>query len=245
MSFFLKSHGVCPTCSQQSSFTATHEWLRDSFVCDLCGSVPRERALMHVIDRFFPQWRELRIHETSPAMRGASVRLSQECADYIPSQFFPGVAPGDFVSGMRCENLEALSFADESVDLHISQDVMEHIFDPAQAFAEVARTLRPGGAHIFTVPIVHKHFSSVRRARMNVDGSITHIKEAQYHGNPISDDGVLVTVDWGYDICRYIHSACGLYTHMLHIDDLERGIRADLNEVLVTVKPVPETISWV
>ena len=49
------------------------------------------------------------------------------------------------VQGVRCENLEELTFPDESIDLHISQDVMEHVFQPKRAFAEIARTLRPGG----------------------------------------------------------------------------------------------------
>ena len=30
--------------------------------------------------------------------------------------------------GVRCENLEALTFADSSIDLHVSQDVFEHLF---------------------------------------------------------------------------------------------------------------------
>lgn len=233
----LVSQGLCPTCGQEAVFSATHEWLRDSYLCESCGSIPRERALMHVIETLYPQWREMRIHESSPAGRGASLKLQTECKDYVPSQFFPGVASGELVDGVRCENMERLTFADESFDLHISQDVMEHVFDPAGAFAEIARTLRPGGAHVFTVPLVHRQHPSARRARMGEDGVIEHLHEPQYHGNPVSEDGALVTVDWGYDICRYIHAASGLYTHMFLIDDLSRGIRADLNEVLVTVKP--------
>jgi hypothetical protein len=60
----------------------------------------------------------------------------------------------------------------------------------------------------------------------------------EYHGNPISDEGSLVTLDWGYDISRHIYEASGLFTHTLYIDDLARGIRAEFNEVLVTLKPV-------
>ncbi|MGO1003499.1 class I SAM-dependent methyltransferase [Lysobacter sp. CA196] len=235
----LVSEGLCPTCGESVVFSATHEWLRDSYLCESCGSIPRERALMYVIDTLYPQWREMRIHESSPAGRGASLKLQTECRDYIPTQFFPGVVAGEFVSGVRCENMEKLSFADESIDLHISQDVMEHVFDPAGAFYEVARTLRPGGAHIFTVPLVHRNYPSERRASLNGDGSIEYLREAQYHGNPVSEDGALVTVDWGYDICRYIHAASGLFTQLIRIDDLSKGIRAELNEVLVTVKPGP------
>ena len=60
------------------------------------------------------------------------------------------------MNGIRFENLEHLSFDNETLDLHITQDVFEHLFDPAAAFREIARTLRPGGAHVFTTPLVQK-----------------------------------------------------------------------------------------
>lgn len=228
--------GHCPTCGGEVDFVAQHSWFRDHFLCTNCGSIPRERALMAVIDQFLPQWREAVIHESSPAGRGASVRLAEGCSQYIPSQYFPDQPSGSYVQGMRCENLEALSFADESIDLHVSQDVVEHLFHPGQAFREIARTLKPGGMHIFTVPLVNKERPSRRRARLEND-RIVHLEPEQYHGNPVGDGRALVTVDWGFDICRHIHAACGLYSHLIQIDDLHRGIRAEYIEVLVTVKP--------
>jgi hypothetical protein len=41
---------------------------------------------------------------------------------------------------------------------------------------------------------------------------------------------------WGYDICEFIFKASGLYTTIVYIDDLSRGIRAELIEVLVSKK---------
>ena len=46
--------------------------IRTEVLCANCGSLPRERALMYVIENFCPNWRELTIHESSPAPRGAS-----------------------------------------------------------------------------------------------------------------------------------------------------------------------------
>jgi ubiquinone/menaquinone biosynthesis C-methylase UbiE len=43
-----------------------------------------------------------------------------------------------------------LMFENESIDLHVMQDVFEHLFTPSAAFREIARTLRAGGAHVFT-----------------------------------------------------------------------------------------------
>lgn len=192
---------------------------------------------MLTIEKFFPHWRDLTIHESSPVNRGASKRLSQECFQYIPSQFFPDQKPGSIVDKFRCENLEALTFTDESIDLHVTQDVMEHVFHPSKVFSEIARTLKPNGAHIFTVPIANKNMPSILRTRLSDDGQISHLEPPVYHGNPISDKGSLVTVDWGFDICQHIFESCGLFTHLVCIDDLSKGIRADLIEVLVTVKP--------
>lgn len=233
----LESAGCCATCGQDVRFVARHEWLRDHFLCSNCGSIPRERALMLTIETFFPNWRDLVIHESSPSTRGASMRIARESRHLLTSQFFPECPSGTEQDGVRCEDLEALTFADASIDLHITQDVLEHLFDPAACFREIARTLKPGGAHIFTVPIVKKNWPSSARARIDAAGKVTHLLPAEYHGNPVSEEGSLVTIDWGYDICRHIFESSGLYTQLIHIDDLSKGIRAELNEVLVTFKP--------
>lgn len=237
----LESHGVCPTCCQQVTFRAENDWLRDHFICLGCGSIPRERALMATILRYYPNWRELTIHESSPALRGASHRLATECFHYIPTQYFPNVKPGSLLNNVRCENLEALTFDDESIDLHVTQDVIEHVFDFKAAFKEIARTLRPGGAHIFTVPLLNKFNPSSFRAKKTSSGKIEYLSEPVYHGNPISDDGSLVTVDWGYDIGQHIFNASGLFTDFIVIDDLAQGIRAEYIEVLVTKKYIKQS----
>ena len=234
---FFENQGHCPTCDHDVTFVANNSWLRDCYCCSNCGSVPRERALMATLEARFPNWRSLVIHESSPVDRGASVRLAGECPGYIPSQFYPGQPLGSCLGRFRCENLESLTFSDESIDLHITQDVLEHVFHPSKVFAEIARTLKPGGAHVFTVPIVNKHRPSVLRARRAGDGQIEHLEPPVFHGNPISNSGSLVTVDWGFDICERIHAASGMFTHVVQIDDLSRGIRAEYIEVLVSFKP--------
>lgn len=230
------TEGHCPICAGPARFVASDSWWRDSFTCSGCGSIPRERALMLTIDRWLPHWREAVIHESSPCHRSASYRLATECPGYIGTQFFAD-RPGDrVVDGIRNENLEQLSFADGSIDLHVTQDVFEHVLNPDAAFREIGRTLSPGGMHVFTVPLVNKHRPSVTRARF-LEGEIRHLLPPEYHGNPVGDGRALVVTDWGYDICDRIHRASGLFTHTLHIDDLHHGIRAEYIEILVTVKP--------
>jgi len=224
--------------SQRSDPAAPIKYARvypiDSMQVSIGASILRAH---YCIEKFYPAWREKVIHESSPVFRGTSLRLKNEAQDYLPTQYFPGVERGMIYRGFRNENLEQLTFDDESIDLHITQDVFEHIFDPAQAFKEVARTLKPGGAHIFTTPLVNKDAQTQWCAKRDAKGAIEHlIDPPEYHGNPVSADGSLVTVHWGFDILRFIYDACGLFTEMIYIDAIELGIRAEYIEVLITRK---------
>jgi SAM-dependent methyltransferase len=146
------------------------------------------------------------------------------------------VKAGTLHHGYRCENLESLTFADRTFDLHVSQDVFEHLFDPEAALREIARTLKAGGAHVFTVPLVRKHEPTRRRALRN-GTAIKHLLPEEYHGNPIDEKGSLVTFDYGFDIADFIQRTTGMTTTIVHIDDLTRGIRAEYIEVCVSRKP--------
>ncbi|MCA9299430.1 MAG: class I SAM-dependent methyltransferase [Phycisphaerales bacterium] len=237
--FVFECAGACPCCDRDVSFRARYDWFRDHLLCSSCGSIPRERALMLTLKRWYPDWPTLAIHESSPGYRGASVRLARDCARYTGTHFAPGVPPGAPVPGTAwtCQDLERQTFPDASFDLVITQDVFEHVLDPASAFREIARTLRPGGAHVFTTPLVNKHKPSQVWASRADDGSVVHHHEPEYHGNPIDKKGSLVTMHWGYDIAEHVHAACGLSTTLVHIDDLSHGVRAEYIEVCVTRKP--------
>jgi SAM-dependent methyltransferase len=240
--YVLKVDGFCPVCEQQSTFAAQDPWLRDHFLCLSCGSQPRERALFSVLTQLRPDWRGLKIHESSPGT-AASRRLADQAKGYLASQYDPSIPWGSKhpSGGWRAEDLEAQTFKDESFDLVVTQDVMEHVFAPDLAVTEIARTLKPGGMHICTVPIVNKEKPSVRRARRRADGSVENLLEPVYHGNPMDPNGSLVTVDWGYDIAAYWDAASGMTTTIWTIEDLGRGIQAEYIEVLVSRKaPLPD-----
>jgi SAM-dependent methyltransferase len=219
------------------TFTANNSWFRDHYLCERCGSIPRERALMHVIQTRYPNWRDLTIHESSPVNRGASVKLAQQCRSYTASQYDPQLGFGNTypIAGYRSENLEKQTFSDEAFDIVVTQDVFEHIFDPRAAFIEIARTLRPGGAHIFTTPLVNKEKPSEKVASLSNAGVVYH-RPPEYHGNPMSTEGSLVTWHWGRDIVTHIKDASGLDTEVVALDDLKMGIRAEYIEVLVTTR---------
>ncbi|MDO8409256.1 MAG: class I SAM-dependent methyltransferase [Phenylobacterium sp.] len=239
---FLECPGWCPVCEQDVVFASPDAWLRDGLKCSACGSIPRERALMRVLAELAPDWRRLALHESSGCSISSN-RLREQCPGYVATQYDPATPWGHkHPNGYRSEDLEAQTFADETFDIVVTQDVFEHLFAPDRAIAEIGRTLKPGGFHICTVPIVRKAEGSVRRARRRPDGSVEHLAEPEYHGNPMDPDGSLVTVDWGYDIADYLDQASGLSTTIHTIDDLSQGIRAAYIEVLVSRKTLPSAV---
>ena len=166
-------------------------------------------------------------------------RLAQQCRFYTASQYDPQLGFGNIHprAGYRSENLEKQTFVDEAFDPVVTQDVFEHIFDARAAFKEIARTLRPGRAHIFTTPLVNKAKPSEMWASMSETGIVYH-HTPEYHGNPMSAEGSLVTWHWGQDIVTHIKNASGLETEVIALDDLAMGIRAEYIEVLVTTRPL-------
>jgi SAM-dependent methyltransferase len=228
--------GVCPICEAPVRFQARQAWFRDFLHCSGCGSIPRERALALALERRFPGWRGFAIHESSPAERGISAKLARDCPGYVASQFFPGAAPGEMVRGFRNENLEALSFADATFDLTITLDVMEHVNQPDQVLREVARTLKPGGAYLFTVPTYKERVTSERRAHYLPDGGVELMAEAEYHGNPVDDAGSLVTFHYGYDFAGLISAWSGLDVEVMRFHDHHHGVIGDFTEVYLATR---------
>jgi SAM-dependent methyltransferase len=201
---------------------------------------------MACIEQFAPKWRSLEIHESSPGFRhgyrGASSRLKQEAEHYSTSQYDTSMKMGAInpAYGYRAENLESLTLPNSSCDLFLTQDVFEHIFHPDKAIAEIARVLKPGGAYMMSVPIQNKLSPSRRRAIINDStGEITHLSKPVYHGGSLDGEASrsLVTVDWGYDILDYLSFHSRLPVSMIYIDDVTRGIRAEMVDIIMMRKP--------
>ena len=228
------NQGFCPICDQKTVFVEYGSWLRDQYKCIRCNSIPRNRALINAIQLFVYNYKKLLIHESSPGSKSSDY-LKKECQNYSCSQYFPNIAPGEIYQGFRCENLENLTFSDASFDVFITQDVFEHILHPDKAFKEIARVLKPGGMHIFTMPWYPELKHSRQRAKIK-DGEIEYLEEAIYHGNPISDRGSLVTYDWGADFVDYVYKHSGMSTTIyLHIDR-SLGLDARFLEVFISRK---------
>ena len=246
--FKLDIKGFCPICQQETVYTANHHWLRGSLECKSCPgtSVPRERALALVLNREAPDWRNLAIHESSPAGRGISLVMRQQCALYTGTHFYPGEPLGSMVPlphsngniSFRNENIEQQTFKDESFDLVVTLDVFEHVFNPDKMITEIHRTLRPGGLYISTFPIRKYQAEAIKaRARQLENGEIEHLAEPEYHGNPIDQKGSLVTYDYGYDIHQKIAEWADFEVEILRFADRRAGVLGEYTDVIVCRKP--------
>ena len=115
-------------------------------------------------------------------------------------------------------------------------------FGQTMPFVRIMRVVKPGGAHVFTAP-KHKGLRKTRqRARLD-NGTIVHMLEEQYHGNPVGDGRALVTWDYGDDFELCLWSWCGYPTVPYVVRDRQLGLDGEYLEVFVTRKltgPSPE-----
>lgn len=218
-------------------FASAYDWYRDHLQCSNCQSIVRERALSLVLNELAPNWRTLRIHESSPLDRGISQKLRLHAPRYLASYFFPNKPAGEFVGNLRNENLENQTFYDETFDLVITLDVMEHVFSPSKAYQEIYRTLRRGGLYIHTFPI-RKWLveGAMARAQQEPEGQVKLLVEPpEFHGSPTGD--CLVTYDYGYDIAQKISTWAPFDVRVSRFWDQRHGIIGDYTEVIVCQKP--------
>ena len=238
--FHLRIEGVCPICERRTVYEADGPYFRNTLTCPTCpggGSLPRERAVALALNETRPNWRSLAIHECSPSTRGISPKLQLQCANYVATNYFPEKPFGEIVLNLRNENLERQTFADASFDIVITIDVFEHLFDPAAAAREIHRTLKPGGVCISAFPVSKHQWEGLRwRARLGADGTVEHLAPAEYHGNPISPEGSLVTVDYGYDLHQLFAEWAPFDVRVLRFADRRAGVLGEFTDVVVCVR---------
>ena len=113
----------------------------------------------------------------------------------------PGLRYSEFGSrtpGVPSEDLMNLSYADQTFDLVITSDTLEHVPDIQTALREIHRVLKPGAAHVFSVPVIAGR-PTRRRATLE-DGQIIHLLPPTYHAGPLHcSPDFLVFYEFGDD----------------------------------------------
>jgi SAM-dependent methyltransferase len=208
--------GYCTACRQPTVFSVTaggekpDEWrnLLEGMLC-LCGTNGRTRLALNA-------WRQL--HQSQRSSRSlifervtqfygmlASEDPALEGCEYLGPDKIPGECYDVGDLRIRHEDIMALSCADQSLDLIMHFDVIEHVPDHRQAFRECFRVLRPGGYMLFTLPFYEGLDRHLVRAHASEQG-IRHILEPAYHGNPVGD-GALVFFHPGWQLLEDLAEA--------------------------------------
>jgi SAM-dependent methyltransferase len=206
--------GWCSACGDLRSFLAPEQSaetaidFRESLVCQTCELNARSRVVADLALRFlqsedakaytteqtsfFYRWFKRRI----PGAIGSEYFEARD-RDLIQDYISHLIGPDEPV---RFEDVTRLGLADRSIDLVISSDVLEHVPDHRQALAEFFRVLRPGGRLVVTVPFAWDRSTSLKRAIQHADGRIEHLLEPEYHGDPMSEAGILAFHTFGWDL---------------------------------------------
>ena len=156
-----------------------------------------------------PRARRLLIAEINSA--GNLHRYLARCPGLRYSEF------GSRSAQVPSQDLMNLSYLDASFDLVITSDTLEHVPDIDRALRETLRVLRPGGTHLFTVPVV---WDRATRQRARLEGSVlTHLLPPSHHGAPTEGKSdFLVFYEFGADFVDRCLSA-GFKIELLRHED--------------------------
>ncbi|WP_186310638.1 class I SAM-dependent methyltransferase [Paraburkholderia sp. BCC1886] len=133
-------------------------------------------------------------------MRGA-------IGDVISSEFFPGIPSGERVDGVLSEDVQKLSFGDETLDLITSNQVFEHVSDDTEGYRECYRVLKKNGLLLFTVPL-YEHEETKQLAVLTKAG-VEIFGEPEYHDSRTAGPKSALTF-WRHsvhDICSRVAKA--------------------------------------
>ncbi len=173
--------------------------------CLRCGGSTVHVSLGWVVRRHLPDLGKLDVCELSA--RGPFVAyLRRSVRSLAISEYFADLTPGAIRDGVRCEDVQCLTYPDASFDLITHTEVLEHVPDDGRAFAELYRVLRPGGHMFFTVPL--RHDGATQELAALRDGTISYFAPPTYHHDPLRGDaGILVFRDYSNDIIARLTAA--------------------------------------
>lgn len=155
---------------QLSSSEVQYVDRQQGLTCQQCGSNLRTMALALAICRCYgyeglftdfvnePEYRRLRVLEINEA-GGLTPFLSE--------------LPGHTIQRYPDVDMRRMPFPEQSFDLVVHSDTLEHVPEPTTALAECYRILVSGGYCVFTIPVI---VGRMTRSRAGLPRS--------YHGSP-------------------------------------------------------------
>lgn len=161
-------HGRCSVCGHRGRFRF-NSWIlppdlardlaseadafrrRESLWCERCGASLRVRGVCDVLLEHYADRADtlagLVAEDRFAALNVAEINSIGTAHEILARH--PRLTYSEYPQ----EDVMALSYPDASFDLVLTSDTLEHVPDWQRALRETRRVLRPGGRHIFTVPV--------------------------------------------------------------------------------------------
>ena len=203
----------CTVCGHTGYLRREEQSIRETYRCGGCGASLRYREQARLILNHFSregserladlaaesEFQNLKIYE--PGLIGPFRKFFQKLPHYHTSYFWDDVVPGESREGVQCQDLMHLTYEDDSFDLVLSSDIFEHVRKPFIGFKEVNRVLKPGGFHIFSIPL-QCPMRSTTVFRVDTSGpEDVFVLPKHYHSAPKGGKSLVYT-DFGEDMTR-------------------------------------------
>jgi SAM-dependent methyltransferase len=220
------TRGFCFACQARRTFETPYpsfeqadpgvpDW-REGMICPDCSLNGRMRAATHMLQEWLAPAAGSQIYLTEQVTalyRWVKARYPAS----VGSEFLvDGTGCGNINdSGIRHEDLTALSFDDASIDHIVSLEVLEHVADFRAALRECARVLKPGGKLLLTAPFTRDERHLIR-ARLRADQTIEHLETPEYHRDPLDPAGCLCFYHFGWELIDDLTNA-GFHESACHL----------------------------
>ena len=211
------------------------EWLgyfnqREGQICISCGASVRVRQLARVLVQVVLDQKNkscCSVRDGVAAGIFESLKLAEVNACGALHKFLkriPCLAYSEFLPedpSVKHQNLLSLTYPDDSFDLLLHSDTVEHVPDVDQAFAEIWRVLKPGGVCVFSIPWVRDGRETLMRARLRQKGEsagaecenqeeerIEYLLSPSYHGGSYqTTEQYLVFYEFGEGFLSHLERA--------------------------------------
>jgi SAM-dependent methyltransferase len=211
---------------------------RETLRCEGCGLINRWRSSVHLFEALCKPNDESPIYITE-AITPLYQMLKQRYPETVGSEYVEGRESGEVFEAwghkVQFEDVTRLSFRAGCFDAILSFDVLEHVPDYKQALKEFLRVLKPGGIVLWSAPFSFAEQTEIR-ASLLVDGTIEHHLPPHYHGDPMSDQGVLCFQSFGVDVLHTMESMGFVNARVCAFSDRAHAY-LDRNILFVAEKP--------
>ncbi len=243
--------GYCVACKDLTEFSyhvmddGSVNW-RESLNCKNCGLNSRARATIEVLRQLGAQ-KSSRIYTTeqvTPMFQFLQIEFPSIIgSEFLSVQHCKGIVTETPAGLIRHEDLTELTFGNENFDYILCLDVLEHVPDYLSALAECYRCLAPNGSLVFTLPFRFNDQETVVRAQVTESGEIRHLKSPEYHGDPMSGDGVLCFCEFGWQLLDELRHIGFSKVQAVNYWSTEKGYLGFGNLVFVANKGIRHKIN--